>query len=137
MFIFTHTITTKNYLSSTGVDLKKIVFGLIISFLLTNCETDTNQPIHQPEYLERFHCNWIVVLDYWEQPIEYKCWATKQIYLEEYDISPQIANKIVITFKEDSREALVENPQGLEIVYNINDTSKVTYEKTYPKPFIK
>ncbi|MBN2790176.1 MAG: hypothetical protein JXR69_08295 [Candidatus Delongbacteria bacterium] len=105
----------------------------IFLFILISCDSDVNQPVHDYTHIEIFACNWIVQLDAFGYPQEYKCWSVKPVYLEEYNLTPQIAKQIIITIDPDmdTFEVLVENTQGLEINYVISDTSKVAYEKMF------
>lgn len=113
--------------------MNKVILFFLIFLFLSSCETDVNQPVHPITYMESFSCNWIVILDHWGEPVEYKCWSLIPIYLEEFDVYPHIAKLIIVTKYEDSSEVLIENPEGLEVIYDISDSTKVVYEKLYPK----
>ncbi|NOR44338.1 MAG: hypothetical protein GQ534_02040 [Candidatus Delongbacteria bacterium] len=117
--------------------MNNIILIITISLFLISCETDVNQPVHEVTYIDSFSCNWIVILDIWGEPVEHKCWSVKSIYLEEFEISPRLATKIIVSIDENFSEALVENPEGLEITYDISDTTKVVYEKTYRRSYLK
>lgn len=117
--------------------MKNFIFAITTFMILSNCDSDVNKPVHDFNTPEIFSCNWIVIMDVWGDPVAHKCWAIKPIYLEEFDITPNIAKQIIITYTDDTSEALIENSQGLEIIYDISDSSKVAYEKTYQKFHIK